>query len=95
MKTHPRRFTVHVTAEHIREGKRADCRQCAIALAIKEQTYWWPVWVGAGKVLLANFRQVANLPFAAREFIRAVDDKRPVDPISFQLSVTDQEHPRS
>lgn len=78
---------VRVTQEHIREGKRGECGECPVALALVEafethdvsvfdENWDWYLEV-AGKTIKA--------PDEVVSFARAFDNKYPVEPFEFEV----------
>ena len=72
-------MTIHITANHIRAGKRGECQECPIALAIQELLHpraWCSV---SGDMVAFGFgtSPVAvygvALPSVAVEFVRNFD----------------------
>jgi hypothetical protein len=87
---------VKVTEAHIRLGKREDCRECAIALAIEEQVPNKVLeTVPKVKVFDANEIEVWGKRYSVsggkderemvNEFMYHFDEGKPVDPIEFTI----------
>lgn len=84
-------LTIQVTAEHIKEGQRANCTKCPIALALLEAVK--PArWVSVGPLLLFALPQepwyyrAAEFPTYVQEFISDFDAGLPVEPIMFEAT---------
>lgn len=78
-------MTIHVTREHIRDGKKADCRCCPIALALEPfVTKQDDFYVNRLDVVIAPWR--FRLPKVARNFIRRFDNDMGPKPFSFSMS---------
>lgn len=90
---------ITVTQEDIREGARANCLKCPIALALEralkpllELDIWYRVQVNEDNVEITNTgaesgRFAALLPEEAEEFIRRFDNRQPVEPFEFELNL--------
>lgn len=84
--------TINVTIEHIEKGKKHDCGECPIALAIKEVVKDGVEFgVGTGRV---TFQQPNSgeyhseyLPLVATGFIMGFDRGYPVVPFTFELPI--------
>lgn len=84
--------TINVTAEHIASGKKSDCGECPIALAIKEVVKD-EVEVGVGTAAV-TFQHLDSgeyhteyLPLVATGFITGFDHGCPVVPFNFELPI--------
>lgn len=91
-------IVVHVTEFHIRDGQRADCGKCPIALAVAAcighydvRVYNYSVTIGVKGSSISNggLSQAYKLPVSARNFIRWFD-RLPemsdlVKPFSFEM----------
>jgi hypothetical protein len=97
---------VDVTGEDIDRGLRGDCAACPLALAIERAvraatgaTDFVGVLVDEmgvtvqGHTLCDGTLLCANLPAAAGDFVVRFDDGRPVTPLSFPLTFTDDPCP--
>lgn len=78
---------VIVTERHIKAGKRGDCWNCPIALAICDVT---GLGMDAYRVMVLPARATVGgtryeLPAAAKTFVADFDDKEPVSPFVFEL----------
>ncbi len=79
---------IHIKKTHIRRGVRTHFRQCALALAIGEQT-GFPCRVTGDCLLLIGHKWVRiRLPEIACHFRESFDQcKRDASPIEFELEV--------
>ncbi len=78
-------YRVHVTAEDIAKGRRDSCVDCPIARALKRVTTD-EVQVTSENIQLGDAS--VHPPHAARMFVFAFDEGRPVEPFSFSLEVS-------
>lgn len=84
---------VQVRQKHIKAGRRANCRRCPIAMAVREATGFKGVVVGSH--IYANvpkgwlwFNQLPDkykMTQACLKFIRLFDRGQAVEPFSFRL----------
>ncbi len=74
---------VRVTQEHIRCGERRSPRGCPIALALREKRGLSNVRVHLTHAFTPSHE--FRLPLEAQEFIKAFDNRSPVEPFSFEL----------
>lgn len=80
-----RRFRVNVTAEHIRNGRRLECDECPIALALND--------LGLGRWMVSplymwntrGFEVVT--PAAATAFVLACNHGEPLAPFAFEIEI--------
>lgn len=79
------KLRVRVTADHIRNGRRTECRVCPIALAIHDADPRFPNALVGGRSVKLNGRDVL-LPLVARRFIFHFDCCDPVSPFEFVIS---------
>lgn len=75
---------ISVTQDHISRGKKDDCFQCPVALALRER-------IGISAVYGAYFRKswdgsAIGLPKTATNFIYDFDAGEPVEPIEFEIA---------
>ncbi len=81
----PKEYVIQVTEDHIRLGKRSNCRECPVALAVREEL---PAAKILGTVLIVETPWLKiHLPKKVTEFIEAFDHFRPVEPFSFELKI--------
>lgn len=84
-------ITIDVTAEHIKKGKRKNCKLCPIALAargvIPEDWIWVDQCALTVRVDGPDIPSYPSysLPEDAQEFIRRFDQGYEVEPISFEI----------
>lgn len=75
---------IHVTHEHIRNGKKGDCRRCPIHFALRPfMTCWFEV---SDQILVTPYKRSFLLPKAVRDFINWFDHDIAVAPFSFSMS---------
>lgn len=79
--------TVNVTAEHIANGRRGDCRSCPVALALRDAGVQGAS-VGLYFLMWDN-KQAVPHPLAVAAFIDRFDRRQPVAPFSFTLPEPD------
>lgn len=81
---------IEVTQEDIDKGKRHDCEECAVALAVK-RTPLAEQFVGIGPQHLvlreATPKSILPLPEEIIEFIAAFDRGEAVQPVTFDIPV--------
>ena len=76
---------IHVTAEHIKNGRRCDGDLCAVALALDEATgHDWSV--KGSKAFNLTTQRVFYFDRQVIRFIAAFDFGQPVCPFEFDLS---------
>lgn len=77
---------IHVTQEHIRDGKNGDCRNCPTHLAL-EPFMTGPFEVSHQRLIpLSLSKRSFLLPEVARIFIHLFDCNVEVEPFSFSIS---------
>jgi len=87
---------IQVKKKHIKAGKRANCRRCPIAMAVREATGFKGVVVGSHIYTNIHkdhiwFNQLGSksarykMTQACLKFIRLFDAGQPVKPFSFRL----------
>lgn len=77
---------IHVTQEHINNGRRRQCSQCPVALAIKDVCKpKSDVHVGI-RILIGN-KFAKHTPLDAERFIGRFDSSCSVEPFSFELDI--------
>lgn len=75
---------IQVTQKHINEGKRGECFNCPIALALLEATgQQWDVSFH----MACSWHYNLNLPEIAQEFIGRFDYEKTVKPFEFELPI--------
>jgi len=78
-------MTIKVTADHIKRGRRAQCFECPVALALDEATgQFWKVKSASLYNVTSNL-QIHNVPLSVTTFVRDFDDGRIVSPFEFEL----------
>jgi len=86
-------MTVSVTADDIRNGGRAACWSCPIAMAIHNATgrEWGVFWSSPGRVsllaetLITGATWRVHLPASCAEFVRRFDGGLDAAPFDFDL----------
>lgn len=76
---------IEVTDKHIAAGRKDDCYECPIALAVLDKLPESRVVVGASYIYITGTNY--DLPWRAVEFIDRFDKNLRVDPFSFRLSI--------
>lgn len=80
-------MTIKVTQKHIDEGKKSDCRNCPVALAIAEATMQdWEVTFNKTWPTDGNY-SVLSLPDLAVNFIFRYDMNEVCQPFEFELEI--------
>lgn len=74
---------ISVEQKHIKHGVNASCRECPIALAVKEQMGIESTLVRSDEIVTSFM--VQKLPRSAQRFIAAFDKHKPVKPFRFRL----------
>lgn len=78
---------IEVTQEDIEKGKLGECSACPIALAMRRAT-GKPFEVGTDIYWLGfDLRSERMLPPEAALFVSDFDDKKPVQPFSFEIEL--------
>lgn len=83
------KVTIEVTPEDIVDGERFNSCRCPIALATKRVLPDRPVDVHRAGMIVGG--DEIKLPWRAQDFIARFDDEKPVDPITFEIEVSDDE----
>lgn len=87
-----KKIKIHVTSEHIKNGKVCLADACPIYLALEERTGDTNIRVRSDHVARITApsdimgvvsRRIATLPRSARRFIRKFDMGKPVQPFTF------------
>ncbi len=87
----PKRITVNVTKNHIDNGRRNDCSECPIALAIIDQLKWThqdiniEVRTGHIKIKKRNQSYFYNLSMAFYDFVNRFDSGDTVTPLKSHI----------
>jgi hypothetical protein len=84
-------YTIKVTKEDIKEGKRRDCKGCPIARAVKRATKLRYIQVGATIVFrnYPDYKKLSRLPKFAQCWIDDFDanGRKAVKPLKFRLKL--------
>jgi len=80
---------IEVSAKDIKNGARANCRECPIALALK-RVFNDKIGVGSGAFWFCEGRDymAVPLPLIVAEFVFSFDHKKKVEPFSFWLPLS-------
>jgi len=82
------RVRVEVTEEDIRRGKRNTCTRCPVARALRRSGVISPSVYHSRAIFGRNGQWWGgDLPQKVTDFICAFDDREPVKPFSFVISV--------
>jgi len=91
-----KKIKIKVTAEHIDKGKRNNCRECPVALAIKEQLNLpYDMQVGTLGVNIFYEKHTCTkymLSRAAERFINKFDGRKDVKPFNFVMTEKEEEY---
>lgn len=78
-------MNIHVTAQHIMNGQRADCRRCPVALALKDATGQRYAVSTRTYRSINDLAKNEDLPAKARDWIEAFDSGHKVKPFTFNI----------
>ena len=76
-------MTIEVKKKHIKEGTRLSCEECPIALALQDAGLS-KAWVETDSFCV-NGDEFQALPLSAMLFIDKFDNKKKVEPFSFDI----------
>ena len=77
---------IKVTKNDIKNGLRKSCCKCPVALALKRQTEYKKIFIGAWFFDLDG--KIVSVPESVRNFIVKFDREFDVEPFSFTLKLT-------
>lgn len=82
-------MTIRITQEDIENGRRCDPDCCPVGRALLRSGVEHLGVVGSGVMIMdeRHYTEVVPLPESVINWILAFDGKRPVEPISFELTM--------